>query len=68
MARLENAELELTAIVEPLRNGNGEVAADDDHVAQYRFGVETMEAQQIRVLTVSDLERVAETAKRELRV
>jgi len=27
-----------------------------------------MEAQQIRVLTVSDLERVAETAKRELRV
>lgn len=68
VARLEKAELELTAIVEPLRDGNGEVAADDDQVAQYRFGVETMEAQQIRVLTVSDLERVAETAKRELRV
>ena len=53
---------------EPLRNSNGEVSVDEDHVEQYRFGVETMEAQQIRVLTVSDLERVAETAKRELRV
>jgi hypothetical protein len=30
--------------------------------------VETMETQQIRVLTVNDLERVADTAKRELRV
>jgi hypothetical protein len=68
VTRVENAELELTAIVEPLRNSNGEVAVDEDHVEQYRFGVETMEAQQIRVLTVSDLERVAETAKRELRL
>jgi hypothetical protein len=68
VARVENAELELTAIVEPLRNSNGEVSVDEDHVEQYRFGVETMEAQQIRVLTVSDLGRVAETAKRELRV
>jgi hypothetical protein len=68
VTRVEKAELELTAIVEPLRNGKGEVAVDEDHVQQYRFGVETMEAQQIRVLTVTDLERVAETAKRELRV
>lgn len=68
VARVENAELELTAIVEPLRNGHGEVALAEDDVQQYRFGVETMEAQQIRVLTVNDLERVAETAKRELRV
>jgi len=30
--------------------------------------LETMEAQQIRVLTVNDLDRVAEAAKRELRV
>jgi hypothetical protein len=68
VARVENAELEMTAIIEPLRNGKGEVAVDDDAVEQYRFGVETMEAQQIRVLTVNDLDRVAETAKRELRV
>jgi Protein of unknown function (DUF3037) len=68
VARVEKAELELTAIVEPLRNGNGAVALGEDDAQQYRFGVETMEAQQIRVLTVNDLERVAETAKRELRV
>jgi hypothetical protein len=30
--------------------------------------VETMEEHQIRVLTTSDMERVAETARRELRV
>lgn len=68
VSRMEKAELELTAIVEPLRNGQGEVVLGEDDVEQYRFGVETMEAQQIRVLTVNDLERVAETAKRELRV
>jgi Protein of unknown function (DUF3037) len=68
VSRVEKAELELTAIVEPIRNGQGEVVLGEDDVEQYRFGVETMEAQQIRVLTVNDLERVAETAKRELRV
>ncbi|MFP5229833.1 MAG: DUF3037 domain-containing protein [Acidobacteriota bacterium] len=68
VTRVENAALELTAIVEPLRNGHGEVTVPEDDVEQYRFGVETMEAEQIRVLTVNDLERVAETAKRELRV
>lgn len=66
--RVENAELDLTAIVEPLRDGSGELASDEDRVARYRFGVEAMEAQQIRVLTANDLERVAETARRELRV
>jgi hypothetical protein len=34
----------------------------------YRFGVETMEEHSIRVLTTSDLDRVAETARRELRI
>jgi hypothetical protein len=34
----------------------------------YRFGVETMEENHIRVLTTSDISRVAETARRELRV
>jgi Protein of unknown function (DUF3037) len=66
VARVEQAKLELTAIVEPLR----EVAGEDDVEEQdaYRFGVETMEREQIRVLTAADLERVAETARRELRV
>jgi Protein of unknown function (DUF3037) len=67
VARLENAELELTAFVEPLRS-NGENRRSPEDTDEYRFAVETMEAQQIRVLTVSDLERVADTARRELRV
>jgi hypothetical protein len=63
--RLEQAELELTAVVEPLR----EIAEEDtEEMEQYRFGVETMERHRIRVLTTADLERVAETARRELRV
>ena len=65
LARAEKAELELTAIVESLREAGGD---GNDAREEYRFGVETMEAQQIRVLTVSDLERVAETARREMRV
>jgi hypothetical protein len=66
VARVEGATLELTAIVEPIRD----VAAEDveEEQASYRFGVETMEREHIRVLTTSDLERVAETARRELRV
>jgi hypothetical protein len=61
--RVEQAKLELTAIVEPLRGMDGDEGAE-----QYRFGVETMEQANIRVLTVSDLVRVAETARLELRV
>ncbi len=62
--RVENAELELTAVVQPVKD----VKHDEERLAQYRFAVETMEAQHIRVLTTSDLGRVAETARRELRV
>jgi len=61
--KVENAELELTAIVEPVKDRQ-----DEERLAQYEFAVETMETQRIRVLTTSDLTRVAETARRELRV
>ena len=60
VARVEGVELELTAIVEPAAN-----VADDE---QYRFGVTAMEREAIRVLTAKDLGRVAETARRELKV
>jgi hypothetical protein len=65
--RVENAGLELTAVVEPVSKI---VGADEDaeRLAMYRFGVETMEEAQIRVLTTSDMNRVAETARRELHV
>jgi hypothetical protein len=61
--RVEQAKLELTAIVEPIR-----LLENDDASDTYRFGVETMERQAIRVMTISDLARIAATAKVELRV
>jgi hypothetical protein len=60
VARLEGAELELTAIIEPIST-----VSDVD---QYKFGVSAMEREAIRVLTTSDLERVVATARRELRM
>ena len=63
--RVETARLELTAIVEPLRTVSD---TEDEAMERYRFGVEAMERQEIRVVTLSDLARVAETARTELRV
>ena len=65
--RVEKAELELTAVIEPAAR-LGATDEEPERLALYRFGVETMEENQIRVLTTSDLERVAETARRELRI
>jgi hypothetical protein len=82
--RVEAADLELTAVVEPLRavssahgfedgtleDGTFEdgAAFEDEAAERYRFGVDAMEREQIRVLTVSDLARAAETARIELRI
>ena len=63
--RVEGAALELTAVVEPLRTVS---ELEDEAMERYRFGVEAMERQAIRVVTVSDLARVAATARVELRV
>jgi len=75
VARVENAALELTAIVEPLRGLLGKnseeilsTGAEQDRIEQYRFGVETMERNRIRVMTVADLTRIAERAREELRM
>ena len=65
--RVEKAELELTAVVEPAAR-LGATDEEPERLAMYRFGVETMEEHRIRVLTTSDMERVAATARRELRV
>ena len=65
--RVENAQLELTAVIEPAAK-LGATDEEPERLEMYRFGVETMEEHQIRVLTTSDLGRVAETARRELRV
>ena len=63
--RVEGAKLELSAVVHPLRMVGEDGSEEAD---RYRFGVETMESQQIRVLTTTDLARAAETARVELRV
>jgi hypothetical protein len=64
--RVEKAALELTAVIEPAAK-LGATEEEPERLEMYRFGVETMEEHQIRVLTTSDLGRVAETARRELK-
>ena len=63
--RVEKAALELTAIIEPAAK-LGISDEEPERLEMYRFGVETMEEHQIRVLTTADMARVAETARREL--
>jgi hypothetical protein len=65
--RVEKAQLELTAVIEPALK-LGATDEEPERLEMYRFGVETMEEHQIRVLTTSDLVWVAETARRELHV
>jgi hypothetical protein len=65
--RVEKAQLELTAVIEPAAR-LGATDEEPERLEMYRFGVETMEEHHIRVLTTSDLGRVAETARRELRI
>ena len=66
VGRVEGAKLELTAVVETLRSVGSVDDASDEATERYRFGVETMERQEIRVVTLSDLARAAATAQREL--
>jgi len=76
--RVENAGLELTAVIEPLRSVTGagtassdedtSPALDDEASERYHFGVSTMESQQVRVITLNDLARAAETARIDLRL
>jgi len=66
VGRVEGAKLELTAVVEPLRSVGNVEDASDESSERYRFGVETMERQEIRVVTLNDLARAAATAQREL--
>ena len=64
--RVEGVPLELTAVVEPLRLIQPRSGEEEDAQERYRFGVETMEQREIRVITLSDLARAALTAQHEL--
>lgn len=61
MQRVEGAELHLTAVIEPRER----LLAMEE---RYSFAVRLLEREQIRVMTTADLPRMAETARRELRV
>ncbi len=67
--RVEQAGLELTAVIEPLRQLRPESEGAEsatETTQRYRFGVEVMEQAGLRVLTSADMGRVAETARAEL--
>jgi hypothetical protein len=73
--RIESATLELTAVIEPWRAVATKAAdppsgsdAESEAEARYRFGVSTMESQQIRVITSADLARAASAARLDLRL
>ena len=63
---VEDGRLELTAVVEPLKSIGNPEDEEDENVARYRFGVETLERSEIRVVTIKDLVGAAKTAQREL--
>ena len=64
LRRVDNAETELTAVVQPLRA----VERSEEEQERYGFGVAAMEQAAIRVITTNDLRRAAETARQELGV
>jgi hypothetical protein len=67
--RIEAADLDLAAVVEPIRTLSPEEEGFSDEAADlYRFGVSTMESAGIRVLTVNNLTAAAQTARLELRL
>ena len=64
----EKSELELTAVVEPVRSLGNPDEEGDEAVERYDFAVRMMEHEGIRVLPVSQLEGAARTAKLALRL
>jgi hypothetical protein len=66
--RVEDAKLELTAIVEPIGWPEDDNGPSEERSVRYQYALETLEEHRIRVMTASDLPQIAETARRELRV
>jgi Protein of unknown function (DUF3037) len=66
--RVDNTELELTAIIESIGWPEGDNEPDEERSLRYDYARETMEQYEIRVLTTAKLAEVAETARVELKV
>jgi hypothetical protein len=65
---VDNAELSLTAIIEPIGWPEDDGELGDERKDRYAYAKAIMEKHQIDVLTTSQLPGLAETARRELRV
>jgi hypothetical protein len=67
--RIDSADLDLAAVIEPIRTLSSEEEDFTSEAADlYRFGVSTMESAGIRVLTLNNLAAAAQTARLELRL
>ncbi len=64
LAKIDQATLQLTAIVEAV----SDVAEDGENRKQYKRGVDLMERNQIRVWPLSQVARLAEVARAELKL
>lgn len=64
LTKIDQATLQLTAIVEAV----GDVSEDGENRKQYRRGVELMERNDIRVWPLSQVARLAEVARADLRL
>jgi Protein of unknown function (DUF3037) len=64
--RVENREFLLTAIIEPISWPEGEGEPSEESKERYDYAVKTMESHDVRVLTTSRLEDLAEEVRQEL--
>jgi hypothetical protein len=66
--REENVKLELTAIIEPIGWPEGDNEPDEERSVRYKYASDTMEENEIRVMTTADLAKIAATAREDLKV
>jgi Protein of unknown function (DUF3037) len=64
--RVEQAKLELTAIIEPIGWPEGDNEPDEERGERYKFASKTLERRRIRVLTTDQLSDLAQTARADL--
>jgi Protein of unknown function (DUF3037) len=66
--RVEQAKLELTAIIEPIGWPEGDNEPDEERGVRYEYASKTLERRRIRVLTTDQLADVAQTARADLKL
>jgi hypothetical protein len=66
--RVDQAKLELTAIIEPIGWPEGDTEPDEERAARYKYATRTLERRRIRVLATDRLADVAQTARADLKL